>query len=255
MLAPRTPRCVPETRAVRRRPDNSGGGDGGGSAAAQKMLLDKKWWRSVLLLGAVCALCIGSIWDRTCNTDPNSVDACASWRLGTIDMLYQNRAHARLSTGEQSHFAATGMKKLIQEEFCLPRDVKQSFASHRPAKGERYPISRLKPYTFGTDPQQTEQLRTSAAAFGVDLVVEGHGLKWTGLQMKLIAFRDYIVSKTSPGGYICPSSTALREMISLTTSSGQRAASVCVLPLVDQKVRSLIMSTHCRGVSVSVVCR
>ena len=96
---------------------------------------------------------------RTCNTDPNSVDACASWRLGTIDMLYQNRAHARLSTGEQSHFAATGMKKLIREEFCLPRDVKQSFASHRPAKGERYPISRLKPYTFGTDPQQTEQQR------------------------------------------------------------------------------------------------
>lgn len=94
------------------------------------------------------------------------------------------------------------MKKLIRSEFCLPPEVKDSFVSHRPAPGEHYPISRLKPYTFGTDPAQTEQLRISAAAFGVDLVVEGHGLKWTGLQMKLIAFRDYIVQKTSPGDIV-----------------------------------------------------
>lgn len=94
------------------------------------------------------------------------------------------------------------MKKLIRKDFCLPQEVKQHFASSRPVEGERYPISRFKPYTFGTDPAQTEQLRMSAEAFGIDLVVEGHGLKWTGLQMKLIAFRDYIVKKTSPGDIV-----------------------------------------------------
>ncbi len=94
------------------------------------------------------------------------------------------------------------MKKLIRTDFCLPHEVKQHFVSSRPAEGERYPISRLKPYTFGTDPEQTEQLRMSAEAFGVNLVVEGHGLKWTGLQMKLVAFRDYIIQKTSPGDIV-----------------------------------------------------
>ena len=62
----------------------------------------------MLFLSAVSAICVGCVWDRTCNTDPNSIDACAPWRLGTIDMMYQNVMHARLSTGTKSHFAATG---------------------------------------------------------------------------------------------------------------------------------------------------
>ena len=70
-----------------RRLNEPVGPGGDGSALATKMLLDKRWWRGVLTLSAVCALAVGSVWDRTCNTDPNSVDACASWRLGTIDMM------------------------------------------------------------------------------------------------------------------------------------------------------------------------
>jgi len=73
------------------------------------------------------------------------------------------------------------MQTLIRTEFCLPREVKQSFATHRPPQGEKYPISRLKPYTFGTDPKDTEQLRTSAAAFGVDLVsTQANRCLWHG---------------------------------------------------------------------------
>ena len=48
------------------------GPGGDGSAIAAKMLLNVKWWRGVLTLSAVSALAVGSVWDRTCNTDPNS---------------------------------------------------------------------------------------------------------------------------------------------------------------------------------------
>ena len=33
-------------------------------------------------------------------------------------------------------------------------------------------------------------------------MVEGHNLKWKGLQMKLIAFRKYIQEKTQPGDIV-----------------------------------------------------
>lgn len=89
-------------------PSDLEGGGGVATAITKKMLLDKKWWRGVLFLAGVCGLCIGSIWDRTCNTDPNSADACGAWRLGTMDLMYQNAMHARLSTGVVSPFAAQG---------------------------------------------------------------------------------------------------------------------------------------------------
>ena len=117
-----------------RRLNEPAGPGGDGSAIAAKMLLNVKWWRGVLTLSAVSALAVGSVWDRTCNTDPNSVDACAPWRLGTIDMMYGNVAHARLASTAKSRFVPAAMQNLIRTEFCLPREVKQSFVAHRPRK-------------------------------------------------------------------------------------------------------------------------
>ena len=61
--------------------------------------------------------------------------------------------------------------------------------------GKSYRLDQWKPWTFGTDPAATAALEASARDWGVPLSVEGHNLKWEGLQMKLIAFRDFIRRK------------------------------------------------------------
>ena len=168
----------------------------------RKALADPAWWRRFGVAVALGYFAVGLAWDRTCNTDPNSVDACAPWRLGTLDMMYRNAAHARLSTGVRPRLTPTAMRELLTNDFCLPRKTFESFLERRPAAGQPYPLSRLKPYTFGTSPKDTAQLEESAASFSVPLTVEGHNLEWKGLQMKLVAFRDFIVSKTSPGDIV-----------------------------------------------------
>ena len=68
--------------------------------------------------------------------------------------------------------------------------------------GESYRLDQWKPWTFGTDPAATAALEASARDWGVPLSVEGHNLKWEGLQMKLIAFRDFIRRESASLTYI-----------------------------------------------------
>ena len=68
---------------------------------------------------------------------------------------------------------------------CLTPAVRTAFSSARPAAGQRYRPAQLKPYSFGTNGAQSVALASSAAAFGVNMTIEGAGLKWTGLQVPL----------------------------------------------------------------------
>ena len=96
-------------------------------------LINWRWLKklaSAILFGA---LLLGSIWDRTCNTDPNSIDSCAVWRLGTIDMIYSGAFHSRLSTGVSAPVDPDELRAMVSSKMCLSPEVKASFASHRPS--------------------------------------------------------------------------------------------------------------------------